>query len=397
MSEHTTAGMPFAANQNMVYLGGLADRLPRLPIDVEALHAAFQRVQTAGPRGYVDGGAGTEATIRANREALDRRQLVPRMLRDVSVRESRRKILGTEWPAPVGLAPIGMQSIVHPEGELAVARAAAELGVPLIASTLSSYTLEEIAAASGDAPRWFQLYWPRDRELAASLIARAEAAGYVALVVTLDTWLLGWRPRDLQHAYLPSLRGTGLANYFSDPVFRSALARPPEEDRMAAVGHFLGVFSDPSVTWDDLAFLRDSARVPIVLKGIQHPDDARRVAASGLDGVIVSNHGGRQLDGAVGSLDALERVVDANTELEILFDSGVRSAADVAKALAVGARAALVGRPYMWALGVAGADGVAEFLRNLLAELDLTLALSGHAHVDELGRGSLVQTAGWAR
>jgi isopentenyl diphosphate isomerase/L-lactate dehydrogenase-like FMN-dependent dehydrogenase len=380
---------PLAQHQNAIYLGGLFDRLPRLPIDIEALHGAFVAAQTAGPRGYVDGGAGTEATMRANRDALDRRQLVPRMLRDVSTRDLRREILGAEWPAPIGLAPIGVQSIVHPDGEIAVARAAAQVGVPLIASTASSYTIEDIAEASGAGLRWFQLYWPRDRELAASFLSRAEAAGYGALVVTLDTWLLGWRPRDLQHAYLPFLRATGIANYLSDPVFRAGLARPPEEDRMAAVGHFLGVFSDPSVGWDDLAFLRDATRLPILLKGIQHPDDARCAAAAGIDGVIVSNHGGRQLDGAIGSLDALERVVDADTGLEILFDSGVRSGADVAKALAVGARAALVGRPYMWALGVAGADGVAEFLRNLLAELDLTLALSGHAHVDELDRDCL--------
>jgi isopentenyl diphosphate isomerase/L-lactate dehydrogenase-like FMN-dependent dehydrogenase len=378
-----------AQHQNAIYLGGLFDRLPQLPVDIEALHAAFEAAQTAGPRGYVDGGAGTEATMRANREALDRRRLVPRMLRDVSVRDLSREILGVRWPTPVGLAPVGVQSIVHPDGELAVARAAAEVGVPLIASTASSYTLEEIAGAAGELTRWFQLYWPRDRELAASFLSRAQDAGYGAIVVTLDTWLLGWRPRDLQHAYLPFLRATGIANYLADPVFRAALARPPEEDRMAAVGHFLGVFSDPSVGWDDLAFLRGATRLPILLKGIQHPDDARRAAAAGVDGVIVSNHGGRQLDGAIGSLDALELVVDAGTGLEILFDSGIRSGADVAKALAVGARAALIGRPYMWALGVGGSDGVAELLRNLLAELDLTLALSGRARVDELDRGCI--------
>jgi lactate 2-monooxygenase len=390
MSEQQTQqAAPFAGHQNAIYLGGLSDRLPRLPIDIDALHAEFERVQTAGPRDYVDGGAGTEATMRANREALDRRRLVPRMLRDVAVRDLRREVLGSEWPAPLALAPIGVQSIVHPEGELAVARAAAEVGVPLIASTAASYTLEEIAQAGEGTLRWFQLYWPRDRELAASFLARAQAAGYRAIVVTLDTWLLGWRPRDLQHAYLPFLRATGIANYLSDPVFRAALARPPEEDRMAAIGHFLGLFSDPSVTWEDLAFLREHTRLPLVLKGIQHPDDARRAADHGMDGVIVSNHGGRQVDGAIGSLDALERVVEADPGIEVLFDSGVRSAADIAKALALGARAALLGRPYMWALGVAGAAGVAELLRNVLAELDLTLALSGHAHVNELDRGSL--------
>ena len=389
MTADQAGSRPFADHQNGIYLGGLRDRLPRLPIDIDDLHRAFEHSQTPGPRFYVDGGAGTEATMRANREAFDRRRLVPRMLNDVSVRDLTRTILGVKWPAPVGLAPIGVQSIVHPEGELAVARAAAQLGVPFVASTASSYAMEEIAAAGGDSTRWFQLYWPNDRELAASFLSRAERAGYGAIVVTLDTWLLGWRPRDLQHAYLPFLRSTGIANYLADPVFRAGLERPPEEDPMGAVGRFFGVFSDPSVSWDDLAFLREHTKLPILLKGIQHPDDARRAQAAGIDGIVVSNHGGRQVDGAIASLDALQQIVDADSGVEILFDSGIRCGADVAKALAVGARAVLIGRPYIWALGAAGSDGVAEFLRNLLGEFDLTLGLSGHASVDELGRGSL--------
>lgn len=380
---------PFGSYQNQIYLGGLFDRLPGLPLDWRALHARWEEAKSAGPIGYVDGAAGTEATARANRAAFERWQIVPRMLRDVSERDLTRTVLGQPWSVPLALGPVGVLSIAHPDGDLAAARGAAAAGVPFVASTAGSYAIEEVAEASGENRRWYQLYWPSDRELARSLIERAEKAGYSALVVTLDTWLLGWRPRDLQHAYLPFLRGTGLANYFSDPVFLSALEKSPEEDPRTAVGHWLSVYSDPSVTWDELAFLRDATELPILLKGILHPDDARRAREAGMDGVIVSNHGGRQVDGAIGALDALGPIVEAVPELEVLFDSGIRCGADVIKALALGARAVLLGRPYVWALGVGGEQGVADLLRALLAEVDLTLALSGHASLEELDRSVL--------
>jgi lactate 2-monooxygenase len=314
------------------------------------------------------------------------------MLRDVSSRDLSTTILGTAMPAPVLLAPVGVQSIVHPEAEVAVARAAAATGVPMVLSTASSRSLEEVAEASGGSPRWFQLYWPSDPDLAASLIGRAERAGYGAIVVTLDTWLLAWRPRDLELAFLPFLQGEGIANYLSDPVFRAALSAPPEEDMAGAVRHFLAVFSDPSVTWANLAFLRENTTLPIVLKGIVHPDDARRAADHGIDGILVSNHGGRQVDGAIGALDALPGVVDAVAgALPVLFDSGVRTAADAFVALALGARAVLLGRPYVWALSVAGEAGVAELLRNFLAELDLTFALSGYTRLDQVRPDALLR------
>jgi lactate 2-monooxygenase len=253
-----------------------------------------------------------------------------------------------QLPAPVLLAPIGAQSIVHPDGELAVARAAASVGVPMVLSTVSSKTIEEVADAMGEVPLWFQLYWPSDMDLAASFISRAEKAGYRAIVVTLDSPLLGWRPRDLQGAYLPFLSGEGLANYLSDPVFRDSLARPPEEDPQAAVARFISVFSNPTVTWRELEFLREHTSLPIVLKGILHPADARRAADGGVDAIIVSNHGGRQVDGAIASLDALPGVLEVvGTEFPILFDSGIRTGADAFKAIALGAQAVLLGRPYV--------------------------------------------------
>jgi lactate 2-monooxygenase len=379
---------PFGNYQYEIYLRGMADELPTLPMDWGELESAAESAMDTGPRGYVFGGAGTEDTQAENLDAFRRHRIVPRIMRDVSERDLSRTVLGTTMPAPVVLCPVGVQSIVHPEGELAVARAAAEQGLTMIASTASSFTLEEIAeAGGGNASRWFQLYWPRGEELAGSFISRAETAGYSALVVTLDTGLLAWRPRDLQGAYLPFLRSIGIANYLADPVFRSTLETTPEEDPQAAVGQFVGVFSNPTVTWDKLAWLRSQTSLPILLKGVLHPDDARRARELGVDGLVVSNHGGRQVDGAIAALDALVPIADAvGDDLTLVMDSGVRSGADVAKALALGADAVGIGRPYLWGLALAGQDGVRHVLRNLLAELDLTLALAGHTRVDELTR-----------
>ncbi len=308
------------------------------------------------------------------------------MLRDVSVRSLRANVLGTHMPAPIMLAPVGVQSIVHREGELAAARAAAALELPFIASTAASHSIEQIAEAMGAASRWFQLYWPKDRGLASSFVSRAQQAGYEAIVVTLDTWLLGWRPRDLQHAYLPFLKGEGIATYLSDPVFRAGLEKPPEEDLAPAIAQWAYQFANPSVSWDDLAWLREQTELPIVLKGILHADDARRAVQAGMDGVLVSNHGGRQVDGGIGALQALPAVRRAvGDEFPVLFDSGIRTGADVLKALALGADAVGVGRPYIWGLALDGQDGVEHVLRCLLAEFDLTLALSGHTDIAQLG------------
>ena len=376
----TDAGVPFGNYQYEIYLKGVAGETPGFPMGWADLESAAAAAMDEGARGYVFGSAGTQATERANLAAFDRWRIVPRMLRDVAERDTRTELFGATLPAPLMLAPVGVQSIVHPEGELAVARAAAATGVPMVASTAASHSLEEIAEANGaDGLRWYQLYWPNTKELTASFLSRAEAAGYGAIVVTLDTPLLAWRPRDLQGAYLPFLRSVGIANYLSDPVFREGLERSPEEDPQAAVGHFIANFSNPSSTWDDLAGLHELTSLPILLKGINHADDARRAVECGVDGVIVSNHGGRQVDGAIAALDALPDVVAAvGDALPVLFDSGIRSGADIVKALALGARAVLVGRPYVWGLAVGGEAGVVHVLKNLLAELDLTLALSGH-------------------
>ncbi len=376
----------FADFQNEVYLKGLLGEPPTMPFGWEAMQAAALEVMTPEARGYVEGSAGEESTFRANRAAFERWRLVPRMLRGIPAqRDHTTTVLGLTMPAPVMLAPVGVLSIVHTDAEPGVARAAGSLGVPMIVSTAASHTMEEVAAAS-DGPKWFQLYWPNDRELAASFVRRAEAAGYTALVVTLDTWQLGWRPRDLSLAYLPFLQSIGIANYLADPVF---LASVPEDGQ--AVLRFTQVFNNPTLTWADLAWLQGITSLPIVLKGIQHPDDVRLAQDAGVQGVVCSNHGGRQVDGALASLEALPAIVEVADGMPVLFDSGVRTGADVAKALALGADAVLIGRPYVHGLAVAGEAGVAHVLRCLLADLDLQSGLAGHASCAELSRDSLTR------
>jgi lactate 2-monooxygenase len=369
-----------------IYLRGLGGETPAIPVAVAELEQRAIEAMEPRAAGYVGAGAGSEETIQANAEAFCGHRIVPRMLRDVSDRDLSTTLLGTEMAAPLLLAPIGVQGILHPEGELATARAAAAVGVPMIASTASHFSLERIAETGGEGPRWFQLYWPNDPALARSFVERAERAGYAAIVLTVDTFIPGWKPRDLQQAWLPFLEGMGVANYFEDPVFRQALEKPPEEDQGAAIGHFLGVQANPSLSWDDLEQLREMTSLPILVKGIQHVDDAREAVRRGVDGIVVSNHGGRQVDGAVASLDALPPIAAAvGGELEILFDSGVRGGADVLKALALGADAVCLGRPYVWGLALDGQAGVEAVLKMILAELDLTMALCGLTRPEEIG------------
>jgi isopentenyl diphosphate isomerase/L-lactate dehydrogenase-like FMN-dependent dehydrogenase len=374
--------------QLQIYLAGMQGQRPTTPMTYEQLEDQARQRLTPEAFGYVAGGAGGEETMRANHAAFERWQIVPRMLRNVGERDLRVNILGTALPAPVMLAPIGVQSIVHADAEVAVARAAASVGVPFILSTASSKTMEEVAQAAdavGKTPRWYQLYWGRDPELTASFLARAERAGYSAIVATLDTPLLSWRERDISLAYLPFLQGEGIANYLSDPVFRASLAQPPEENPQVAVMRFVQVFSNPTLTWDDLKFLREHTKLPILLKGILHPDDASQALDAGAAGIIVSNHGGRQVDGAIPALDALPSVVAAvRGRAPVLFDSGIRRGADILRALALGAQAVLLGRPYIWGLALGGEAGVRDVLLNTLADFDLTLALSGYTSLAQL-------------
>ena len=372
--------------QGALYSGGLTGERPVVPALLLELKAAAERAMEPRAYGYLHS-AGMHRTVDANRAALDALRIVPRMLRNVAVRDTSTTLFGRTLPAPVLLAPIGVQELAHPEADLATARAAASRGVPMIFSNQASVPMEACATAMGDAPRWFQLYWGKNDDFARSLVERAEACGCEAIVVTLDTTMLGWRPVDLDHQFLPFMLGQGLAQYTSDPVFRSLLQRPPEEDVLAAAQLFSRIYSDPSLDWERLRSIRRWTKLPVVLKGIQHPRDAAHAAAEGWDAIVVSNHGGRQVDGAVGSAACLAACVDAvGGRCPVLFDSGVRGGADMFKALALGATAVLLGRPYIWGLAVAGEAGVAAVIDNLVADFDLTMGLAGVKDVGEITR-----------
>ena len=386
----------FGQFQYEIYLEGLSGKTPDFPFELHELERRFEAEVDPIPRDYVSAGAGAEDTMRENLEAFRRHRIVPLMLTDVEERDLSTTILKTSMPAPVLFAPIGgIQSMLHEDGELAVARVAAEFGVPLVLSTVSSHTLEEVAGEMNDSPRWFQLYWPNDDAFTKSLLGRAEDVGYSAIVLTLDTRILAWRPRDLRNAFLPFIRGDSIANYLSDPVFRAGLEKAPEEDLQPAIMRWMGMFSYSTTTWESLEFLRQATELPILLKGVVHPEDARRAVEAGMDGLIVSNHGGRQVDGSIATLDALPLVRGAVPDgFPVLMDSGIRTGADAFKAIALGADAVLLGRPYIWGLGVAGEAGVRAVLRSFLADLDLTLALSGFATFDGVNSSSLVSSSG---
>jgi L-lactate dehydrogenase (cytochrome) len=383
---------PLETYQDEIYLNGLSGARPVLPADLSALEDLASARLAPEVYGYIAGGAGTGDTVRENGAAFRRWRIVPRMLTDVSNATYGSSVLGTDLAVPMLLAPIGVLRLAHPDGELAVARVAGSLGVPMVLSTAASVPMEEVAKANGDGQRWYQLYWPKDKDVAASFLSRAKAAGFSVLVVTLDTRMLGWRPRDLDNAYLPFLRGIGVQNYFTDPAFTAGLAESVAGNESAAILHWAQMFGDPSLTWEDLPFVRERWDGPIVLKGIVSVADAQRAVDAGMDGIVVSNHGGRQVDGGIGALDALAPIVAAvGQRTTVLFDSGVRCGADILKAVALGAKAVMIGRPYVYGLGLAGEDGVRHVLRALRTDFELTMRLAGCASLDDLSSALLTR------
>jgi lactate 2-monooxygenase len=410
--------------QKEIYLNGFAGKQAVAKISFQKLEQEARQKMSEQAFAYIAGGAGNESTMSGNLAAFEKWKIVPRMLRNVSERDTSIELFGQKLPTPFFLSPVGVLEMVHAEADLAVAKAASSLGMPFIFSNQASKPMEQCAAAMGDDPRWFQLYWSKSNELVQSFIQRAERCGCTALVVTLDTTMLGWRTRDLDLAYLPFLEGKGIAQYTSDPVFQKLLDEPDDSEPvkrkvtlqslqglitmtknypgnnffkklasgrpLKAVRKFVSIYSNPATTWDDLTWLRQQTKLPILLKGILHPEDARKAMNAGMNGIIVSNHGGRQVDGSIATLDALPKIVDVvQNKIPVLLDSGIRGGADVFKALALGAKAVCIGRPYVYGLTIAGEDGVRNVLQNLMADFELTMGLAGCKNITEINREAL--------
>jgi len=379
-----------------IYSSAVAGKRIDLPYDFDEWERRAREALPETAYWYIAGASGMGNTMRANREAFDRVKLHNRVLNDVSTRDISTEVLGRKIPAPFLLAPIGVQGIMHPDGEKVPATACAATGIPFVISTVSSVPMEQVAQIMGDSPRWFQLYPARSRDVAQSMVSRAEKSGYEAIVVTLDTPALGWRGQDLRLGYLPFLEGKGIANYLTDPVFRSLLAKPPEEDPRAAIMQFLAVFTNPTFGWSDVDWLRSITKLPILLKGVVHPDDVRKAIDHGVSGVVVSNHGGRQLDGVPGSIRSLPEVVAAvGNQIEVLVDGGIRNGGDIVKALSLGARAVLIGRAYAYGLSAAGEAGVDRAIEILRTGMIRTMKLLGVSSVRELNRSYIDVPAGW--
>lgn len=409
--------------QKEIFLGGLRGDKPAIPINEIELRESARSKISKKAFDYLDGGAGFEATMITNRKAFHDIKIIPQMLKDVSVRDLSIEFLGHKYSSPFFLCPIGVLELAHPEADLAVAEACHLTDLPLMISSQASTPMEAIAARMPDTFKFFQLYWSKSEALVESFVSRAEASACMAIVVTLDTTLLGWRVRDLQHAYLPFLYGMGLAQYISDPVFNKLLkeSNPDSSPKpkanlqlikslwemakrhpgstfsnfrtrapLAAIRKFIDIYMNPSLQWSDLIRLRKMTKLPVILKGIQHPEDALKAVNAGVDGIVVSNHGGRQIDGAVSSLQSLRMCKDViGDQIAILFDSGIRSGADAFKAMALGADMVGIGRPYAYALAAGGMSGVKAVIEHIRAEFELTMALAGCREISEINRNYL--------
>lgn len=424
---------PGRARQNAIYRPGTLGLTPTVPTDPDELERRARRRMSPKAWAYVAGGAGSGATVRANREAFERHRLVPRMLRAPLERDLSTRVLGTDLAAPLLLAPVGAAGLVTDDADVRIAQGAHASGIPYVFSCQGSSPMEATAQAMAGTPFWYQLYWSTDEALVDSMIRRAEAAGAQALVVTLDTTMLGWRTQDLDLGSLPFARGLGIAQYTSDPRFMEVVrqriagqagtkgaglgvsARTPIDvariakggiatllsmarqhpgslrenlrspQPRASVETFLDIYSNPGLSWEHIATLRERTSLPVLLKGILHEDDAKQALDLGVDGIIVSNHGGRQVDHSIAALDALVRIREAvGPEPTLLMDSGVRSGADLFLALALGADACLLGRPHVYGLALDGAAGVSAVIDNVVAELDLTMGLMGVSSIEEI-------------
>lgn len=412
------------SRQREIYIHGVAGIKPVIPVDFPSLEQAARHTLASEAFAYIAGGAGMESTMHANRSAWDKYAIVPRMLKPAGERKFTKSIFENTYPLPFFISPIGVLELAHPDGDLAVARACRRTGVPMMVSNQASHAMEVISGALDGSPWFFQLYVSRSDELVSSLVKRAEQAGAHGIVITLDTTMLGWRPRDLNLAYLPFLQGKGIAQYTSDPVFQKLCEElPPDPNKkrinlhsifslfrlagkipgpylenlkgkaLDSVRTFTSIYSRPDLNWDVIEKIKSNVRLRVILKGIQHPEEAVRAMDAGIDAIYVSNHGGRQVDGAIGSIDALARISPVvNKKIPVLFDSGIRCGSDILKALALGADMVGIGRPYAYALAVAGEKGVEELILNMAADFELNMALAGVADVSLLDRSQLISS-----
>lgn len=373
--------------EKQIYQRGLFFEKPSITCESTKWEELAKEKLSAESAGYIWGSAGTRETHNKNLSSFKKWSIVPNRLVKADLPDLSTKIFGETLPFPIAIAPIGVQRIFNPEGEVAATAAAANVSVPYILSTASSTSIEKVAESNGAGNRWYQLYWPANEhnDITTSILNRAKAEGYKVLVVTLDTYLLGWRPSDMDNGYNPFLRADsiGVEIGFSDPVFqkyfKNKYGKEISEDVQTAAAEWAGIiFPGISHDWDDLKFLQKHWDGPIVLKGIQTVADAKKSVNAGVQGIVVSNHGGRQQDGGAASLAMLPKIYEAvKGKLEIIFDSGVRSGSDIAKALALGANLVLIGRPYAYGLALGGKEGVEHVLKCLLGELELTLHLAG--------------------
>jgi lactate 2-monooxygenase len=414
---------PFSASerQKKIYIDGISGTKSSVPFDYQDLMSKARGQLSNEAYAYIAAGAGLEDTMQRNRNSFNQWRIVPRMLRNVSQRDISIELFGKRYETPFLTCPIGVLELAHKEADIAVAKATSSLGVPMIFSNQASVPMEDCAAVMGTAPRWFQLYWSKSNDLVKSLVERAEKAGCEAIVVTLDTTMLGWRTKDLDAAYLPFLKGKGIAQYLSDPVFQAMLDEPEDENAPAikpkmnwstiehilqvrtksdgdlkrmlkAIKTFISTYSRPSLEWEELKFLRTCTDLPILLKGILHPDDAQKAVEYGMNGIIVSNHGGRQVDGSVSTIEMLPQIVErVNDAIPVLIDSGIRGGADVFKCLALGATAVCIGRPYVYGLAIAGEVGVKTILENFIADFELTMGLAGCKSINEINESCLIK------
>ena len=423
-----TKKSPYSAldHQRQTYIDGMSGKLPLVPFDIQQLAKKAKEKISPEAFAYVAGGAGLEDTVRNNRSDFGKWKIIPRMLRDVSVRDTSIELFGKKISSPLLLSPVGVLDLAHKEADIGVAKAADETNISMIFSNQASAPMEATSKVMGNSSRWFQLYWSKSNDLVASLVQRAEACGCSAIVITLDATMLGWRIQDLDLAYLPFLRAKGIAQYTSDPVFQRLIDEEEEEKNqnpvkinfdtisnlielmrnypggfwqnlrskrpLKAVRKFINIYSRPSLTWEDLPFLRAHTKLPVILKGILHPEDAKKAVDVGIDGIIVSNHGGRQVDGSISTIEALPDIVEAaNGSIPVLMDGGVSGGADMFKAIALGAKAVCIGRPFVYGLALAGKQGVIEVINNFKADFELTMGLAGCRSVSEISKEMLVK------